>query len=157
MEWHRLDPRARWLFYGQSAMGLVFFWWPVAAVAAAVVGTQVSWVWGLVLGVGLAVLTLLSAVWMPSLRYERWAYALREDDLLIARGVLVRTITAIPWSRIQHVDTGQGPLDQLLGLAQVQIYTASGMGADGVIPGLRLPVAEALRDQLLRAGGDDGV
>jgi hypothetical protein len=37
------------------------------------------------------------------------------------------------------------------------VFTASGAGADGVIPGLALEVAQALRDQLVAFEGDDGV
>jgi membrane protein YdbS with pleckstrin-like domain len=55
------------------------------------------------------------------------------------------------------VDLKQGPLEQWMGLTRVQIYTASGMGADGVIPGMALGLAESLRDQLVSVVGDDGV
>ena len=44
-----------------------------------------------------------------------------------------------------------------MGLARVQIHTASGLGGDGAIPGLELDVAESLRDQLVEVDGDDGV
>jgi membrane protein YdbS with pleckstrin-like domain len=63
----------------------------------------------------------------------------------------------VPTNRIQHVDVRQGPLEQWLGLSRVLVYTASGMGADGVIPGLNVETAEALRDQLVRTEGDGGV
>jgi len=39
----------------------------------------------------------------------------------------------------------------------LQIYTASGMGADGVIPGLEREAAAEMRSQLIAVGGDDGV
>ena len=102
-------------------------------------------------------LMFVYAVWYPSFAFERWGYALREEELIIGRGVLFRSITAIPLGRVQHVDTRQGPLEQWMGLARLQVYTASGMGADGVIPGLTIPDAELLRDELLQIRGDDGV
>ena len=71
--------------------------------------------------------------------------------------MLIRSIVAIPTSRIQHVDTRQGPIEQWMGLARLQVHTASGVGGDGMIPGLELPVAEALRDQLVDVDGEDGV
>jgi membrane protein YdbS with pleckstrin-like domain len=55
------------------------------------------------------------------------------------------------------VDVKQGPLEQWLRLARVRIHTASGIGADGVIPGLTLDQAELLRDRLVRPSGNDGV
>ena len=157
MTWLSLAPRARLLFYLQAFSRLILFWVPVSAVGA----FALTWLIGVVNAAGLALawlfLLFLASLWLPSLAFDRWAYALRDGDLLIARGVLVRSITAIPVSRIQHVDTRQGPLEQSLGLARIQIHTASGLGGDGVIPGLTLDDAQTLRDQLIRVSGDGGV
>jgi membrane protein YdbS with pleckstrin-like domain len=157
MEWTPLSPRARLLFYLQAFSRLVLFWVPVTIAGSAAASFAVSPLVAGAGGVAWLFLNFLAALWIPSLAFDRWAYALRDEDLLIARGVLVRAITAIPVNRIQHVDTRQGPIEQWLGLARVQIHTASGVGADGVIPGLRLEQAEALRDKLVRVSGDGGV
>ena len=87
----------------------------------------------------------------------RWGYLIDGDVLLITWGVWFRHFVAIPLHRIQHVDIHQGPLDQMFGLSRLQIYTASGMGADGFIPGLERETAEELRTLLVAVGGDDGV
>lgn len=118
---------------------------------------RIGLMWAFGVTTGWLLVLLLLTLWMPALAHQRWAYALRGEDLLISRGVLFRVITAIPTQRIQHVDVRQGPLEQWLGLSRVQIHTASGVGADGVIPGLETATAEALRDQLVAATGDDGV
>lgn len=153
-----LDPQARMLFYLQAFTRLVLFWCPVTLVGSAVAAWQIAPMPALVGGAGWLFLQFLLAVWMPALAWDRWGYALRGDDLLITRGVLFRSVTAIPLGRVQHVDTKQGPLEQWLGLARVHVYTASGVGADGVIPGLRHAAAEALRDRLVAARQeDDGV
>ena len=55
------------------------------------------------------------------------------------------------------MDTQQGPIDRILGLSSLQLYTASGVSADGSIPGLAEEEAERLRDELSKRGGDDGV
>ena len=157
MDWLPLSPRARLLFYLQAFSRLFFFWIPFTIV----VGFAGSFLVGLIYASGAAVvwlfLVFLGALWLPSLSFDRWSYTLRDEDLLIARGVLIRAITAIPASRIQHVDVRQGPIEQWLGLARLQIHTASGVGGDGVIPGLELDDAESLRDQLVRVSGDGGV
>lgn len=157
MEWSGLAPRARLLFYLQSLSRFLFFWLPLVVVAGGYLTLEA----GLTYGLGTSALVLFAVVvmsiWMPSLTYERWSYALRDVDLLIASGVLFRSITSVPTNRIQHVDVRQGPLEQWLGLSRVLVYTASGMGADGVIPGLEVETAEALRDQLVRTEGDGGV
>ncbi len=152
-----LAPRARLLFYLQAFARLVLFWLPATlagGTAAAIFGNPL---WAALGGMGWLFFMFVQALWWPTLAWQRWGYALREEDLLIARGVFIRSFTAIPTHRIQHVDTRQGPIEQWLGLARLQIHTASGLGADGVIPGLELDVAEGLRDQLVQVTGDDGV
>ncbi|NPC86418.1 PH domain-containing protein, partial [Pyxidicoccus fallax] len=95
--------------------------------------------------------------WYPTRAHQRWGWALREHDLLIAHGVLVRRLVSIPAGRIQHVDVHQGPIERSLGLARLQVYTASGGGADGEIPGLARETADALREKLVRREADDVV
>ncbi len=99
---------------------------------------------GLVFGVG----TLLAGA-VPVLRYRRWRYALREEDLWIQRGIFVVRTTVIPYSRLQYVDTRQGPFDRLLGLAQLVVHTAAA-GVSGRVPGLLTDEAEGLRERLAR-------
>ena len=70
---------------------------------------------------------------------------------------LFKRWSSIPLNRIQHVDTRQGPLERMLGLSRLLVFTAAGMSADGSIPGLASDVAESMRDELSRRGGDDGV
>ena len=48
-------------------------------------------------------------------------------------------------------------MERLFGISRLLVFTAAGMSADGSIPGLKTSIAEELRDQLSRRGGDDGV
>ena len=157
MHWKSLDRRALTLFYLQAIGRLVLFWAPVTAVATAALASAWDLRGALAVGAAWLLLQVLLALWMPHLSWARWAWAVRDADLLIGRGVWFRSITAIPLQRVQHVDLRQGPLEQSMGLARLAIYTASGTGADGVIPGLALADAEALRDRLVVVRGDDGV
>lgn len=107
------------------------------------------------------VLAIHALVW-PNLAFRNFTYQVREHDLLVEQGVLWRQAVCVPRHRIQHVDTRQGPLDRLVGLSRLLVYTAAGLSADGSIPGLDEAVAEKLRDELARstggsAAGDDGV
>ena len=157
MEWISLAPRARGLFYYRAVVGLVLFWAPAALVTGSMLSFFIQvWV-GVIVGGVMALLALIATVWLPALSFSRWRYAIRDDDLLITRGVILRHLTSIPTHRVQHVDVQQGPLEQWLGLARVRIHTASGIGGDGVIPGLTLGQAEGLRDRLVRPSGNDGV
>jgi membrane protein YdbS with pleckstrin-like domain len=92
---------------------------------------------------------VVHALLWPPLRYANLGYALRDAHLEVARGVLVRRATNIPYVRIQHVDTTQGPVERFFGVHTVIVYTAAGMDADGVVPGLDEERARALRDALL--------
>jgi membrane protein YdbS with pleckstrin-like domain len=157
MNYSPLAPAARTVFHLKALMRLALFWTPTLlglTVAGALFG---SFFWSVVIGAGLWLLAAIFSVWYPSFAFERWGYVLLDEVLVITWGVWFRNVVAIPLHRIQHVDTHQGPIDQLFDLARLQIYTASGLGADGIIPGLDHRVAEALRAQLIEVGGDDGV
>ncbi len=78
-------------------------------------------------------------------------YAELEDDLLIRKGVLFRNLTVGPYGRMQYVDVQAGPLARKLGIAQVQLHTASA-STDATIDGLEPAEAERLRDRLASRG-----
>ncbi len=153
----QLSPRVIWLWRFGSLIRTLLFWTPIAAFAGVgVAGLGGTAAGVLVAGGPLALVLLMGLAW-PSLSWRHFGFALREHDLLVQRGVLYRRRTSIPVSRIQHVETRQGPLERMLGLSRVLVFTASGFSAEGSIPGLDTPRAEALRDTLARRGEDDGV
>jgi len=82
------------------------------------------------------------------LRYRSWRYEVRTNTLYIERGVLTRVETIVPYVRVQHVDSQRGPLDRLLGLGTVVVYTAGSRGADVSIPGLAAERATTLQERL---------
>jgi uncharacterized protein len=91
------------------------------------------------------------AVIVPPLRYRRWRYEIRSDDLYFSRGALWLVRTLVPFDRIQYVETRQGPVDRTLDLHQLVVYT--GAGRAGTIPGLESAEAQLLRDQLSKVAG----
>ncbi|MEN0068150.1 MAG: PH domain-containing protein [Myxococcota bacterium] len=158
-EFTPLASQARLMFHLQSFARLGFVWLPMVSVAGVAGAFFVEPV--IAAAAALAVLfgRFLLALWWPYLSWSRWGYRQSDDELLIKRGVLFRSVTAIPIERIQHVDVRQGPIEQWFDLARVHIYTASGLGSDGVVPGLLRTDAESLRDRLVTGAGqgDDGV
>jgi membrane protein YdbS with pleckstrin-like domain len=80
-----------------------------------------------------------------------WAYAERDEDLYIRNGVMLRRMVVVPYGRMQYVDVHAGPLDQLFGIANVHLHTAS-PGTSAVIPGLPAEEAARLRDRLTSLG-----
>jgi len=81
----------------------------------------------------------------PFVSVPRMGYAVREHDILYRSGVVWRTITAVPYNRIQHGETETSPLDRRFGLATLKLYTAGGSGGDLRIAGLSAEIAEQLR------------
>lgn len=152
-----LDPRVTWLWRLQGLLRLGMVWGPMAVAVGVGLGMLTTPAAGLVLSLALMSFFFFFALLWPGLEYEHFRYGIREHDLLVQRGVLFRRRSSIPHNRIQHVDTRQGPVERVFGLSSVAVYTASGMSADGSIPGLTEASAEAIRDELARLGGDDGV
>jgi len=84
---------------------------------------------------------------VPTLRFRYWRYDVTEEEIDLYRGIFVRTRTAIPMTRVQHVDTEDGPLFRYYGLAAVIISTAA---TTHVIPALSHEVADELREKIAR-------
>ena len=99
--------------------------------------------WYAVAGAGLAlILTILSIVVIPSIRWKRWRYEVTEHELELQHGVFFIHRTLVPIVRVQHVDTSQGPLLKKYNLATVSISTAATVHE---IPAVDIHEAEELR------------
>lgn len=151
-----LPERAITMWRAQALIRLGLFHLPLA-VGLAVGLSRVQPALGAVVGGAWLVVHSLLAVTWPSLEWAAFRYELRQHDLLVQSGVLFRQWSCVPLHRIQHVDTRQGPIERAFGLSRVLVYTAAGMSADGSVPALTEAEAAALRDELARRGGDDGV
>lgn len=122
-------------------------WFVLVAVAAGVV-TVVSgtaWVW-IPASVLLVVLAITFAITPRQVR--AFGYRLRDDDLVLRRGILFQRVVAVPYGRMQLVDITHGPLDRAFGIAQLKLVTAAATTAV-VLPGLAQDAAEELRDTLI--------
>ena len=97
---------------------------------------------------GVAVAALVAAFAggsLPELRWRRWRYEVRDEEVDLLRGAIVVRRTVIPIRRVQHVDTQAGPLQDSLGLATVTFHTAAGGVA---IPALAKGEAERVRTRV---------
>ncbi len=92
----------------------------------------------------LAIVATALLVW-PGLSIPRQGYVLRDKDILFRKGVIWRSVTAVPFNRIQHVESSSTPLDRKYDLATLQLFTAGGSSGDLKIDGLDKDVAENLR------------
>lgn len=85
---------------------------------------------------------------MPILNYKYWSFEIKDDEISIERGILIRRNTSVPVVRLQHMDVNQGIFDRMFGLSRLILFTAGTKRADLRIPGLPVEYAEAVRDRL---------
>ena len=78
-------------------------------------------------------------------------YALADTDFVIRRGVFNRSLTLVPYGRIQYVDIYQGPVLRLLGISTIKLSTASAQ-TDATLSGVPVADAARLRDVLAERG-----
>ncbi|MDT8437989.1 MAG: PH domain-containing protein [Wenzhouxiangellaceae bacterium] len=79
---------------------------------------------------------------------DRRGWALRAHDIAARSGIVWRSITVLPFARIQHVETTSGPLERRRGLARLKLFTAGGSSADLTLIGLDATTADRLREHL---------
>lgn len=157
-EVRQLDPRIRTVWRVGAAirslvLGVLLFAGAGIAVAADVVAT------GAAFGLALLLAGAVAAFgwWWPGVTYRHWSYRLGDDALEVDHGVAFRVHSVIPYFRVQHVDTAQGPIDRRLGLTTLTIHTASA-ATDATLPGLADDDARSVRALVLeRAGVGDAV
>ena len=149
LEWEPMHP-----LYTRAIRMMTAIVLAIVAVAISAISFLASFPWFLI--VALYVLLLLvgvySMVW-PEIAVPRRGYALRDKDILFRKGVIWRSVTAVPFNRIQHVETSSTPMDRRYGLATLQLFTAGGSSGDLKIDGLGKDVAEQLRVFILDKAG----
>jgi membrane protein YdbS with pleckstrin-like domain len=157
-ELRQLDPRIRTVWRVGAAIRSAVIALVLCIAAGSVIATDI-------LGAPPAILlalVLAGAVtafgwWWPGVTYRHWSYRLGDEAIEVDHGVAFRTHSVIPYFRVQHVDTSQGPIDRRLGLTSLTIHTASA-ATDATLPGLADADAVSVRSLVLdRAGVGDAV
>lgn len=135
---------------------LVLEWWITTAflvvIGAALIffvtPPQNGFAWLLIVG---AVLLLSAWHRISSLQsFKFLGYAVRERDVMVQKGWLIRSVKISPFNRIQNCSVQSGPLERRYGLASLIVYTAGSNGADLRISGLLQEEADRLRHFILR-------
>ena len=131
----------------------------LAAVLVVAVATPLGWLAAAVLGGGVLMLSAAGAAacWLwPPVRYRHTRYRIDAHGVTIRRGVVWRTVTSVPTSRVQHTDVLRGPVERYFDLATLVIHTAGTRNASVALGGLGHRAALDLRDRLIEAGGGHG-
>ncbi len=165
----QLPSRAAWLFFFRSLIVLLFLTFFIGVFIAgfiAEIGAELGLSENALASVGtgfflvLLALAVLFFIW-AKLSAHFYRYELRSDGFRKEHGVINKKYVTIPYSKIQNVDINRGLLARILGLSDLHIQTAGasatvgryGMqmgGAEGMLPGLEINVAEELRDELIK-------
>jgi uncharacterized protein len=146
-DWKRLSPK----YLSERRLTSAIWWGIVAIVPSALIFflARVTWL-AVLIFVGAVAIGISRYVFLAR-TYRSWGYVEREDDLYITHGVWFRTLTAVPYGRMQLVEVQSGPVDRSFGLASVTLKTAS-PSTDATIPGLEPAEASRLRDRLTERG-----
>ena len=118
----------------------------LATVVAAVFASP----WALV-GTLVVALGGLWAVWLVGRQVSAISWVELDEEIVIRKGRMLRTLVSVPYGRLQYVDIQSGPLERAFGIASCEIHTAS-PESGGSLPGLPVAEAEALRSRLAARG-----
>jgi len=101
----------------------------------------------LVLGVFFFVLLIAFGI-----GFSRRKYVLRDKDVTYKSGVLIKVVTTVPFSRIQHVEISEAPISRFFKLASLNVFTAGDSSNDLVIKGIKkeeaLKIKEFINQQI---------
>lgn len=93
----------------------------------------------------LTVLTIPYHLIIPFFTYKLYSYEIKDEEIIVNKGVLFRKSTIIPIKRIQHLEKVEGPIQLLLKQASIQIFTA---GSLEVIMGLSTFEADKVLNEI---------
>lgn len=127
------------------------------AAAALPVAVALFLLGGWWLGLSVVLTIAVAAALFGRALWARRTWELGLEALEIRRGLVIQRSSFIPYHRIQQIDIARGPLERLVGLAQLVVRTAAAT-TDATVVGLTPAAAEGLRTELLeRADVDETV
>jgi membrane protein YdbS with pleckstrin-like domain len=91
-------------------------------------------------------LCFVFTILIKTIEFKKRRYVVREKDISYKKGVLFRSITTVPFNRIQHVEIDEGPISRFLGLVSLSVFTAGDSSDDLKISGLLKEEAEQIKE-----------
>lgn len=167
-KWFRLHPKAKiaLIIKGLFAMLFILLFFTFSMLWVILALGPIVFI--IVLSIFLIILFSIITAW-AIMFYNRYMFRIGEDAVYINRGILWKRNVVIPYERIQHTSTTRGPIDILLGLHILNLFTAgtgsvgarfggtaSAFAAEGSIPGLAnpKPIQEAVMSKVKALRGD---
>ena len=82
--------------------------------------------------------------------FFRYFFYIKDDELIVQKGVFQRSVTNIPFERIQTINFEQSVLHQTFNVVKLEIDTAGSKGNEFSFAALDKPLANALRELILK-------
>ncbi|MCB0521242.1 MAG: PH domain-containing protein [Lewinellaceae bacterium] len=151
VEFQLLSPAYRNVEYIGTAIfwGVVFLGWLIFFATGYAKLPILTWVM-----LGAWILMFALSMFFAGKRYEVAGYALREHDIVHKAGVYWRTVTTIPFNRMQHCEISRGPIESAFGLATLRVFTAGGASSDLSIEGLPNEEAQRIKEFITQKIGE---
>jgi membrane protein YdbS with pleckstrin-like domain len=118
----------------------------IASIASAVLVTR--WLW---IATAVIVVIGLWSAWVIARQVSAISWIELDEELVIRKGRIFRSLVSVPYGRLQYVDVQSGPLMRAFGLAQIELHTSSPQSG-GDLSGLTVAEAEELRTRLAARG-----
>ncbi len=99
-------------------------------------------------GIPVLILAILLIGVIPLKRYRSRGYNMSADRLRVVKGVLFHADTVVPFSRVQHLDVEQNPIERAFGVARLILHTAGTHNASVTLPGLTYATAASMREEI---------
>ncbi|NVJ59595.1 MAG: PH domain-containing protein [Gammaproteobacteria bacterium] len=94
---------------------------------------------------------VIPAVGFAIIQYWVYRYSLEENEIVIKEGVFVKNVRHVKYERIQNLNLSRNPLHRILGVAQLELESASGGKAEAVMRVISLSAVEQIRAKILSA------
>jgi membrane protein YdbS with pleckstrin-like domain len=127
---HRVSQRAPSYWRVTAVAGAALMWLAAIGLLATVLLVEGGW-WTVLLWLGVVVLAIAPVPWLtiaPRIRYDVHRWEVTDIAVHVRHGWLSRTDEIVPLSRVQTVDSAQGPIMRAFGLRTVTVQTASSAG-----------------------------
>lgn len=78
----------------------------------------------------------LSIILIKFIGFKKRKYAIRDKDISYKCGIFFKSLTTVPFNRIQHIEIDEGPVSRFFGLSKLNVFTAGDSSDDLEINGL---------------------
>ncbi|MCD4549913.1 PH domain-containing protein [Schaalia sp. lx-260] len=90
-------------------------------------------------------------IWLVRRQVRALGWAEGKEEFMIRKGIMFRSLTLVPYGRIQYVDVKEGPIARHYGITTITLHTAS-PETSATLDGVPAKEASRLRDLLAERG-----